>query len=592
MFEKGGISMSKFSTRKWGRKILATVVAGSLALTMPMISTLQPMYVLAGEEGATTSTGTGVYNADADTLTLAGYNFYTVDKVDLTNKKVPAASKWIRTNDGEINLATITKSKVVTFAKTLDLDATNTENFLSVTVPSLKTVSKITYVAVPETGKTLIQVTVKEGKEAKTLDTEAALAAVEFRVNNETAWTAYDKVEERLDELGKTGASISVRVKGAGSDAALKDDGTFNDSVVRASAAKVFKLAKKAAGPNVTIDYDNHVATLKKGTEYGTATADADPASYTTVPDTGLSLSLESGAYYGVRTAAKSKKAASNATTIYVPATKELAEESVKVVSSTAVKGKTVAYTDKIDITNIGSDTYQYLRVADDAAYKKVVDEANNIYKGDVATTKENSKTYKWVNIKKASVSIKVNAKNQAKYILVRKAGNKKTSTYSSTILVFELTKEEGEGGVEQWKAKADTLGYGGSTAAGDSGTTTATATASFTGTTTVPASEDGEAPGVLTKVVTIKLTNADATGLVYTDFGSVTVLNEDGTEVNAKVTGKVIFTDFSASGDTISMKVKVSNLVTIDKSFAKLGITLPAALKVSGNTVTAELAS
>jgi len=583
MFEKGGISMSKFSTRKWGRKILATVVAGSLALTMPMISTLQPMYVLAdGGDGATTTTGTGVYNADADTLTLAGYNFYTVDKVDLTNKKVPAASKWIRTNDGEINLATITKSKVVTFAKTLDLDADNTSNFLSVTVPSLKTVSKITYVAVPETGKTLIQVTVKEGKEAKTLDTEAALAAVEFRVNNETEWTSYDAVEERLDELGKTGASISVRVKGKRSEATLDNEGKFKEDVVRASAAKVFKLAKKAAGPNVTIDYDNHVATLKKGTEYGTATADADPASesYKTVPDTGLSLSLESGAYYGVRTAAKGKKAASNATTVYVPATITLAAgENISVAVTT---GGAI-----LDIKTSATDTYQYLLLTDEN-YAKIANTTDSTYTATEAL--KDKKTFKWSSLKGKNEELKKTikfAKNTSpKRLLVRKAGNKKTGVYSSSIVVFTL-------GDSAWDNGATSLGYGGTTAAGDSGTTTATATASFQGDTTVSAADD-DGPGVLTKVVTIKLTNADATGLLYTDFGSVTVLNENGTEVSAKVTGKVIFNDFnvSASGDEISMKVKISNTATAEKSFAKLGITLPEKLKVSGNTVTAELKS
>ena len=584
--------MSKFSTKKWGRKILATVVAGSLALTMPMISSLQPLHVLAdeGDSSSTTITATSVYDAYADTLTLVGYNFYTLDKVDLTKKKLPDASKWIRTNSGEINLSMITKEKVVTFAKTLDLDADNTDNFKSVTVPELKTISKVVYVPVPETGKTKLQVTLKD----KTVyDTVTNITNVEFRVNNEMEWTPYADVVGRLDELGKTGASISVRVAGENGEDVLDSEGKFKSTVVRTGTAKILKLAKKAAGPKVTIDYDNHVATIKKKTEYGEAGPTSDPTTYTPVTADTV-VSLESGKYYGVRTSATNKKTASNATTIYVPATNELAEESVKVVSSTAVKGKTVAYTDKIDITNIGSDTYQYLRVADDAAYKKVVDEANNIYKGDVATTKENSKTYKWVNIKKASVSIKVNAKNQAKYILVRKAGNKKTSTYSSTILVFELTKEEGEGGVEQWKAKADTLGYGGSTAAGESGSTAAaTATATFTGTTTVPASDDGEDPGVLNKIVTIKLTNADATGLAYTDFATVTVLKADGTEVNsAKVTGKVTNKEFSASGDTISMTVKISNLTTTEKSFAKLGITLPATLKVSGNAVTAELAS
>lgn len=574
MFEKGGISMSKFSTRKWGRKILATVVAGSLALTMPMISTLQPMYVLADGDGATTTTGTGVYDADEDTLTLAGYNFYTVDKVDLNKSKVPAASKWIRTNDGEINLATITKSKVVTFAKTLDLDATKTTNFLSVTVPSLKTVSKITYVAAPETGKTLIQVTVKEGKEAKTLDTEAALAAVEFRVNNETAWTAYDKVEERLDELGKTGASISVRVKGAGSEAALKDDGTFNDSVVRASAAKVFKLAKKAAGPNVAIDYDNHVATLKKGTEYGTATAAADPASYTTVPDAGLSLSLESGVYYGVRTAAKGNKQASNATTVYVPATTTLeAGENISVAVTT---GGAI-----LDIKTPATDTYQYLLLTEDA-YGKVVEtvEGSKCYKGSFATEKANKNSYKWSSLKGKSAEIKKTikfAKNTTPTrLLVRKAGNKKTGVYSTSIVVFTL-------GDSAWDNGATSLGYGGTTAAGDSGTTTATpsATASFTGTTTVAARKD-----VADVVVTIVFENATLTGLTYSDF-SVVAKDSEGYEVDG-LAGTVLEDGFDITGNTVTLNVYIENSKPTSKTYEKLEITLPTSLKIEGNTVVA----
>jgi len=579
MFEKGGISMSKFSTRKWGRKILATVVAGSLALTMPMISTLQPMYVLADDDGATTTTGTGVYDANEDTLTLEGYNFYTVDKVDLNKSKVPAASKWIRTNDGEINLATITKSKVVTFAKTLDLDATKTTNFLSVTVPSLKTVSKITYVAAPETGKTLIQVTVKEGKEAKTLDTEAALAAVEFRVNNETAWTAYDKVEERLDELGKTGASISVRVKGAGSEAALKDDGTFNDSVVRASAAKVFKLAKKAAGPNVAIDYDNHVATLKKGTEYGTATADADPASYTTVPDTGLSLSLESGAYYGVRTAAKGKKAASNATTVYVPATTELASTgiSVEVATNAAI----------LKIETPATDTYQYTLLTEDA-YGKVVEtvDGSKCYKGSFATEKANKSSYKWSSLKGKSADLKKTikfAKNTTPTrLLVRKAGNKKTGVYSTSIVVFTL-------GDSAWDNGATSLGYGGTTASGDESAGEASATATFTGTSTIATDDE------VTVSVTINLTNANGTSITYdklTISNIYNIVDDEDVDMSANLSGEPLATNFVAGKNQIKVDVKITNNhQSKQKSFAKFDIALPG-LGIDGNKVTVTKAS
>ncbi len=569
MFEKGGISMSKFSTRKWGCKILATVVAGSLALTMPMISTLQPMYVLADGDGATTTTGTGVYDADEDTLTLEGYNFYTVDKVDLTKGKVPAASKWIRTNGGEVNLATITKKKVVTFAKTLDLDATKTSNFLSVEVPSLKTVSKITYVAAPDSGKTKLQVTIKG--ESAALDTADALAAVEFRVNNETEWTSYADVEARLDELGKTGASISVRVKGVGSEAVLDNEGKFKESVVRASVAKVFKLAKKAAGPNVTIDYDNHVATLKKGTEYGTATADADPASYTTVPDAGLSLSLESGAYYGVRTAAKGNKQASNATTVYVPATTELASTgiSVEVATNAAI----------LKIETSATDTYQYTLLTEDA-YGKVVEtvEGSKCYKGSFATEKANKSSYKWSSLKGKSAELKKKisfGKNATPtYLLVRKAGNKKSGVYSTTIVVFKLT-EDG------WEVQDGSLSYGGSTAAGDSGTTTATATASFTGTTTVPSKDD-----VDDVVVTIVFENATLTGLTYSDF-SVVAKDADGDDV-AGLDGTVLSDGFEITGNKVTLNVDIANSKSTAKSYEKLAIALPTSLKIEGNTVVA----
>lgn len=569
--------MSKFSTRKWGRKILATVVAGSLALTMPMISTLQPMYVLAGNDGATTTTGTGVYDADKDTLKLEGYNFYTVDKVDFNNKKLPAASKWIRTNGGEVNLATITKSKVVTFAKTLDLDATKTENFLSVTVPSLKTVSKITYVAVPETGKTLIQVTVKEGKEAKTLDTEAALAAVEFRVNNETAWTAYAAVEARLDELGKTGASISVRVKGAGSSDALEKDGIeaqFKESVVRASAAKVFKLAKKAAGPNVTIDYDNHVATLKKGTEYGTATAAADPASYTTVPDAGLSLSLESGAYYGVRTAAKGKKAASNATTVYVPATTTLeAGENISVAVTT---GGAI-----LDIMTLATDTYQYMLLTEEN-YAKIANTTASTYTATEAL--KDTKTFKWSSLKGKSAEIKKTikfAKTTPTRLLVRKAGNKKTGVYSTTIVVFTL----GDSG---WDNGATSLGYGGTTASGDTPAATPSATATIS-------SKDLSKTAYSFPVITITFSNVDASkvrALTTEDFkpGDFVfgdTVNENGAPTASLVNVPDDLDDTIVVNDTtIKLKVKVSKAAQDGDKMTTITVPLPASLGISGNSV------
>ena len=100
----------------------------------------------------------------------------------------------------------------------------------------------------------------------------------------------------------------------------------------------------------------------------------------------------------------------------------------------------------------------------------------------------------------------------------------------------------------------SDKVGYGGTTAAGDSGTTTATATASFTGETTVPALD------YVNVSVTITLTNADATGLKNTDFGTVTVLNEAGTEVDSEnVTGKVTKVT-SANENKISVTVKVNN--------------------------------
>lgn len=561
--------MSNFSTRKWGRKILATVVAGSLALTMPMISTLQPMYVLADGDGATTTTGTGVYDANEDTLTLEGYNFYTVDKVDIANKKLPAASKWIRTNGGEVNLATITKSKVVTFAKTLDLDADNKENFLSVTVPSLKTVSKITYVAAPDSGKTKLQVTIKG--ESAALDTADALAAVEFRVNNEKEWTSYDAVEARLDELGKTGASISVRVKGAGSDAALKDDGTFNDSVVRASAAKVFKLAKKAAGPNVTIDYDNHVATLKKGTEYGTATAAADPASYTTVPDAGLSLALESGAYYGVRTAAKGKKAASNATTVYVPATTTLvAGENISVAVTT---GGAI-----LDITTPATDTYQYMLLTEEN-YAKIANTTASTYTATEAL--KDTKTFKWSSLKGKSAEIKKTikfAKTTPTRLLVRKAGNKKTGVYSTTIVVFTL----GDSG---WDNGATSLGYGGTTASGDTSAATPSATATF-----VKASGQGNSisddstKGIKITITPKNVSEADVKKISDADLPVKNLTFTSGVEQAENTT----YTVDASSGTKIEITITLYNGTgdSISLSDLSVQVKLPAAL--GGETITA----
>ncbi|MBQ5558718.1 MAG: hypothetical protein IIT46_02910 [Lachnospiraceae bacterium] len=115
------------------------------------------------------------------------------------------------------------------------------------------------------------------------MDTAETIAAVEFKVNNVDEWISYTDLVTALDELGKTGATISVRVKGvttAAGTEALTDKGEFAAAIVRVSAAKTFKLAKKAAGPAVSIDYDNHIATIKKGTEYGTASATADPETY------------------------------------------------------------------------------------------------------------------------------------------------------------------------------------------------------------------------------------------------------------------------------------------------------------------------
>lgn len=562
MFEKGGISMSNFSTRKWGRKILATVVAGSLALTMPMISTLQPMYVLADDEGATTSTGTGVYDAVEDTLTLEGYNFYTVDKVDITNKKVPAASKWIRTNGGEVNLATITKSKVVTFAKTLDLDPDNKENFLSVTVPSLKTVSKITYVAAPDSGKTKLQVTIKG--ESAALDTADALAAVEFRVNNETEWTSYDAVEARLDELGKTGASISVRVKGKGSEAALDNEGKFKDSVVRASAAKVFKLAKKAAGPNVTIDYDNHVATLKKGTEYGTATAAADPASYTTVPDAGLSLALESGAYYGVRTAAKGKKAASNATTVYVPATTTLeAGENISVAVTT---GGAI-----LDIKTPETDTYQYMLLTEEN-YAKIANTADSTYTATEAL--KDKKTFKWSSLKGKTEELKKTIKfakdTTPTRLLVRKAGNKKTGVYSTSIVVFTLADSA-------WDNGATSLGYGGTTASSDTSAATFEVTGwTIAGTASASYEQQMYTSAGMRDISVVISFNSDAN----VDIGEVSGENLEAYSVTTTSDKCVASIGAGEFTDKKTLKLTINVMNSGAAFFNNLKITLPSSLK------------
>lgn len=554
--------MSNFSTRKWGRKILATVVAGSLALTMPMISTLQPMYVLADDEGATTSTGTGVYDAVEDTLTLEGYNFYTVDKVDITNKKVPAASKWIRTNGGEVNLATITKSKVVTFAKTLDLDPDNKENFLSVTVPSLKTVSKITYVAAPDSGKTKLQVTIKG--ESAALDTADALAAVEFRVNNETEWTSYDAVEARLDELGKTGASISVRVKGKGSEAALDNEGKFKDSVVRASAAKVFKLAKKAAGPNVTIDYDNHVATLKKGTEYGTATAAADPASYTTVPDAGLSLALESGAYYGVRTAAKGKKAASNATTVYVPATTTLeAGENISVAVTT---GGAI-----LDIKTPETDTYQYMLLTEEN-YAKIANTADSTYTATEAL--KDKKTFKWSSLKGKTEELKKTIKfakdTTPTRLLVRKAGNKKTGVYSTSIVVFTLADSA-------WDNGATSLGYGGTTASSDTSAATFEVTGwTIAGTASASYEQQMYTSAGMRDISVVISFNSDAN----VDIGEVSGENLEAYSVTTTSDKCVASIGAGEFTDKKTLKLTINVMNSGAAFFNNLKITLPSSLK------------
>lgn len=571
MFEKGGISMSKFSTRKWGRKILATVVAGSLALTMPMISKFQLSYVVAA--GNTVSS---TYDSDTDVLTVTGYNFYTLDKVDLTKDKpkVPAANKWIRTNAGAVNLSTITKEQVLTLAQNI----TDTSTFVSVKVAAPAIISKFKYVAVPATtADPNLSITIKgETAELKTNE----LSKMEFRVNNETVWNTYANVSGRFEELGKNGATIYARVKGNGTadsdtDALEEKDGVYSlkAGYNRAGTAKALKLGKKAAGPAVAIDYDNHTTTIKKGQEYGEATANADPAKYTAADEKGTVISLTSS-YYGVRTAAKGNKQASNATTVYVPDTTEL--------EST---GMSVSVTEKAALFSIEgtvTDTYQYALITK-AAYEAAVTSVSGklCYNGVLTTSKEKKSDYKWISVKPKNSAIKdtkisVASNDTSKtYLLVRKAGNKSTGVYSSTIVVF--TKNE-----DKWTPLDGKVGYGGSTAAGNSGTTTAaaTATASFTGTTTVP--KDDEIDDV---VVTIAFENASLTGLAYSDF---TVVAKDAQGNNVSGLNGVVF-EGGITGNTVTLNVAIANSSKVsDKQYEKLEITLPTSLKIEGNTVVA----
>lgn len=400
------------------------------------------------------------------------YYFYTTDKV--SSKKIPAANKWKRTDDGTVWTDNIASKKVLYFAKTT---TPSYDEVVAVEIPAAPKVKSAKYNA-PKNEWTITTTTNAADKFIMVRNQDSQLTLEDIKSTDKSG----DK--EQIRENFKNnlyGMTIEVVVTPVGTDgdvlnsvdstsnmvAELKADANtgvykFPEKAVRGSVystSKRVKVGNRAGGPAVTIDYANHCIKVSSATEVASVTDIQTPSNFKTTIESTDERVLTSGktVYYffnddakafDVRTKATDKKIASMDTPVAVPVTKDF-EANASIIGGFE-KDAYLEIAPKVKGENSSSVSYQYV-VLDKAKFDKVVKDGKFDYKTAMGE-KLSWKTIKYTvdksgNAKNATAKI-VNSKTNKKdktikeggVVLVREAGS--ANKPSSKVMIFTVPTE------------------------------------------------------------------------------------------------------------------------------------------------------
>lgn len=274
--------MEKFRTKSMRYLAFALIAA---MISVFGLGAWEGIKAIAAEGDEEEVTAPASFDSEKDTVETK-FIFYTTDNA---SKKVPAANKWIKTNLGKVDVSNLTKGKTLYFANST---TPSLDEIVAVVVPASPVLSTAKYDAKGETldKKFVFQTTVKvvDGKKTKSQKVDVPKARIEIKVNDNSTWKPFSEAitDGTLQGLQKEGATVYARIAPTKTDIKYDEDTktcTFVDAgiseeedtsiengenITRYGVAKTFKIAKKAAGPAVKVDYANHSITLKKGQSY------------------------------------------------------------------------------------------------------------------------------------------------------------------------------------------------------------------------------------------------------------------------------------------------------------------------------------
>lgn len=403
----------------------------------------------------------------AEDTVVTDFIFYTTDNA---SKKVPAANKWIKTNAGAVDVSNLTKGKTLYFANST---TPSLDEIVAVVVPASPVLSAAKYDAKGEDieKKFVFQTKVKVGK--KTVAVDVPKARIEIKVNDNSAWKPFDKAitDGTLQALQKEGATVYARIAPTNTEIAYDEDTrtcTFVDAgisededtsiengedITRYGVAKTFKIAKKAAGPAVKVDYANHSITLKKGQSY-IKTDDKyviNEDEWKNVTDSkGEKVyfnSVTDAEYYGVKTST------SLTTYLLIPSSVSFADtNSAVTIQGGNGEAATLAVTANVEdaVAKATKVAYQYAIVDLNGAHKDLIKDGVFDYEKSLSfTAKADKITWKNVSvtIKKdeatGTATASIPWKSVAgKQVLVRKAAA--GTEFSSQVVVFNAPTGDG----------------------------------------------------------------------------------------------------------------------------------------------------
>lgn len=436
---QGGMTMTNLfkKSKKLIALALAVVMCAATALTVAKTNITK-----AGE----TPTVSVEYDLQTDQLTVKlgekNYLFYTTDNA---SKKVPAANKWTRVPSGTINCYDFTKGKTLYFAMTTTPEL---KDIVAVKVPAQPKITNASYNAVE--GKWTVKIGSKDVSNVATTPLSTDIESLQLTGGTVFVYVdAYTTTDKKVTEDTKV-----IDLKKAEGKTAYE----FPEGAARRSNEKYVKIAKRAGGPAVTVDWANHYVKVGKGVEAATADDLINSPDYKkllTAATIGKSTGYffdDAATIFNFRTAKTTKKIASLETVLSVPATSSFeakasiiggyqqdAQLEVKPVGEQE-KGTTISYqyaildaTTKADVikTKDSSKYFDY-KTAIDKKVKWTTIKYSVDKNGKVKTA-----TAKIVNSKttKTDKTLK-----EGTVVLVREAA--KANKPSSKVIIFEIPNE------------------------------------------------------------------------------------------------------------------------------------------------------